>query len=649
MSTLQQRSGEALMSSWVSVDVGAAVVQGLDRRSVTLTITQLRAVAQAARSVSPSLPLVPLSGVSSSEGDESRDMAIAAQEAFRQVELALGRAKWPAVRDAVEASARKNPECGVALAAACGVSLDKEALSSKAALSAMRHLNGTVDAEARAAAARVLVRGYGALGPQRFDARAAATLCRGVLLFDATPSDVCPLLMEDLGRAVKGVLDDALTKGDRSDVAAAASFVAATRYQDDVASAGARLRYDDLQSSSKTRSSVAELVKRCAETDLWDSAEDCVCATRSKEAALELVEAALAVGRVRQADGYCRKYEGLLETEVIGRAALEHAKATLEKVIAKGQCALVEKIVRGLCAREAVEEIRQRAVKAFALECLRSAGEYDQAHELCEAWDLRVDERDVDRAKIDREKRRQTYFQWTDAYGGEEGREDVFALNISPPPADLASSNEDLAAAVDRFLAKTPLGSVVGLDAEWDDVAQQKVSVLQIASKSDVILVDAAALVLEGRAEYVRQQILERIFSSYVLVGFAANQDKNRLARAKLVPPDLQIVDLQPLAAPHFDCKHPGLGAVAKHFLDKSLDKSNQCSPWARRPLSLPQRVYAALDAWVLVELADVLLSKETRNHHHHPTAEEQRPNIAFQTTTTTTTTTTTSQEATEP
>lgn len=67
-------------------------------------------------------------------------------------------------------------------------------------------------------------------------------------------------------------------------------------------------------------------------------------------------------------------------------------------------------------------------------------------------------------------------------------------------------------------------------------------------------------------------------------------------------------IDLVHLAS-KVGCPGDSLGALCRGVLGRSLDKSHQCSNWARRPLSEDQLRYAALDAWALLPLLSRMLA----------------------------------------
>ena len=66
------------------------------------------------------------------------------------------------------------------------------------------------------------------------------------------------------------------------------------------------------------------------------------------------------------------------------------------------------------------------------------------------------------------------------------------------------------------------------------------------------------------------------------------------------------LVDLQTLGRqPGEDT--PSLRKVCARTVRRRLDKTQQCSDWARRPLLREQFLYAALDAHVLLGVHDAL------------------------------------------
>ena len=49
---------------------------------------------------------------------------------------------------------------------------------------------------------------------------------------------------------------------------------------------------------------------------------------------------------------------------------------------------------------------------------------------------------------------------------------------------------------------------------------------------------------------------------------------------------------------------------MAKSILDKEICKAEQISNWERRPLKKSQQHYAALDAFILIEILKKLIEK---------------------------------------
>ena len=75
------------------------------------------------------------------------------------------------------------------------------------------------------------------------------------------------------------------------------------------------------------------------------------------------------------------------------------------------------------------------------------------------------------------------------------------------------------------------------------------------------------------------------------------------------------LVDLQLLGRLTGERDTPSLKKVCVRTIGKGLDKAQQCSDWARRPLERAQFLYAALDAHVLLSVHDaLLLQRETKS-----------------------------------
>lgn len=159
---------------------------------------------------------------------------------------------------------------------------------------------------------------------------------------------------------------------------------------------------------------------------------------------------------------------------------------------------------------------------------------------------------------------------------------------------------------------------MVGIDTEWGEAgghdSHAAPSVVQIAALDHVWVVDT---LMPGPCT---RSLIRWLFGCkrLLLLGFAFAHDVLRLASLALdkdhtTSPhnDLsqaEVLDIQLLAQRHAPKGlTPGLKTVAEAWLGITIDKSEQCSDWDRRPLSVSQLRYAAIDAVVLLDIAQAM------------------------------------------
>lgn len=157
---------------------------------------------------------------------------------------------------------------------------------------------------------------------------------------------------------------------------------------------------------------------------------------------------------------------------------------------------------------------------------------------------------------------------------------------------------------------------LVGMDTEWGECAghdsHAAPSVVQIAALDQVWVLDTA---LPGPHTRL---LIRWLFSCerFLLVGFAFAHDVQRLASLACDDGDnapssrhgilrAEVLDIQQQAQKYSPKGlTPGLKAVSEAWLGTTIDKTEQCSNWDRRPLSASQLKYAAIDAAVLLDIA---------------------------------------------
>ena len=244
-------------------------------------------------------------------------------------------------------------------------------------------------------------------------------------------------------------------------------------------------------------------------------------------------------------------------------------------------------------------ETMPRYIREFALRRLRSSNMSTAAVRLADLWGMKYEEDPIVLAE-EEEKRKLTYVQWHD-----EGSPGNFAGNSQPLP-DLISNILDLN---EQFKLLLLSGDTVGFDAEWGE--DHGVAVLQLSTVSHSILLDIPALSSEDDGCKALQATVGKLFSGLTgakyVVGFGCKEDIKRLRDSpcsrsvhwfphnNCAARDLRplIIDLGLKGAHQL-----GLSRATETFLGKQLDKAEQCSDWAARPLTSEQREYAALDAW---------------------------------------------------
>ncbi|XP_030568998.1 exonuclease mut-7 homolog [Drosophila novamexicana] len=186
----------------------------------------------------------------------------------------------------------------------------------------------------------------------------------------------------------------------------------------------------------------------------------------------------------------------------------------------------------------------------------------------------------------------------------------------------------DTAATFERMLQHLQREQIIYMDSEWmqNVCAQNQLCLLQIATIHNVYLIDCLASRQTLHEEHWRA-LGANVFNNpnILKVGFSMLNDLSVLQRSlplqlRLHMPhhylDLRNVWLElkkrhGVELPYGNVNRAGdaLTDLSMLCLGKKLNKANQCSNWANRPLRREQILYAAIDARCLLLIYDCLMS----------------------------------------
>ena len=180
--------------------------------------------------------------------------------------------------------------------------------------------------------------------------------------------------------------------------------------------------------------------------------------------------------------------------------------------------------------------------------------------------------------------------------------------------------------------------SVIGFDSEWqallDPTKASPVALVQLSTHNTAFLLDISRI-LEFCSDDLLTEFVEDVFTEdVVLVGYSLHQDFTKLSetcqvmgtkirthknvvdlaiahkhhtRAERIRRSHEIRELvregKPLPQSDSVSRTTGLARLCEMMFSYPLDKTYQISDWTRRPLFPDQRIYAALDAFILLPL----------------------------------------------
>ncbi|NXX77679.1 MUT7 Exonuclease, partial [Urocolius indicus] len=213
----------------------------------------------------------------------------------------------------------------------------------------------------------------------------------------------------------------------------------------------------------------------------------------------------------------------------------------------------------------------------------------------------------------------------------EESRKNYYQLPIPRANIHFLQTWEETLQCWEKVLQP---GQIVGIDMEWRPlfgvVGKPRVALLQMALKDEVFLLDLPRLLEQAEVEGEKEKLprfIQMLYSDAAItkLGYGMSGDLSSLATTCSALKDMDrqargVVDLltvdkqadvlsleQSYEDRGFRKPEKGLSLLVHHVLGKPLDKTEQLSNWEKRPLREEQILYAASDAYCLLEIYEKL------------------------------------------
>ena len=151
-----------------------------------------------------------------------------------------------------------------------------------------------------------------------------------------------------------------------------------------------------------------------------------------------------------------------------------------------------------------------------------------------------------------------------------------------------------------------------GVDSEWKprlntfDEKEKCSEILQIACENYIIIIDCKTI--EKSIEFQNKFI--DIFKNKFFIGFYFQFDisnMNNFFKTFFIKNSKYILDLKQIYENKFYKNCPNLEKTCYEILGKELNKKETLSNWSKRPLRNSQKIYAAMDAYILIKLYKIL------------------------------------------